>query len=282
MKKLKGLIRLMRFELPFSAGVCVVMGQMLALGHFASILEIASGFISIFSISASILVLNDYFDVETDRINAPDRPIPANIVTKTEALLFSLFLVALGLLLGYLTGVIAFATVVILLIVGFLYNRKFKKSGLFGNMMVSFSVGMTFIYGGISVGLPFSKTAWFFGVIAALVDLGEEIAADAMDVKGDLLIESNSLAIKYGKRAALTVSGFIFLCVILLSIIPFIVRWFPFIYLGPIAVMDGAIAYSTIRLLKSEGDEGRKYIRGLYLGATLGLILFMVVRLVAG
>jgi hypothetical protein len=30
MKKFKGIIRLMRFELAFSAGICVVLGQMLA------------------------------------------------------------------------------------------------------------------------------------------------------------------------------------------------------------------------------------------------------------
>ncbi|MGA8263642.1 MAG: hypothetical protein WB779_04290, partial [Ignavibacteriaceae bacterium] len=55
MKKLKGLARLLRFELPFSAGVCVVMGQLFALGKFASVFVTASGFFSVFLISASIL-----------------------------------------------------------------------------------------------------------------------------------------------------------------------------------------------------------------------------------
>ncbi len=73
--------------------------------------------------------------------------------------------------------------------------------------MVSFSVGMTFIYGALSVGLPFDLRAWFFGIIAALIDLGEEIAADAMDMEGDLLIHSNSLAIKYGRDFALKISA---------------------------------------------------------------------------
>ena len=58
---------------------------------------------------------------------------------------------------------------------------------------------MTFIYGGMSVGLPFDKSIWFFAILAALIDLGEEIAADSMDMQGDILISSNSLAIKYGK-----------------------------------------------------------------------------------
>ena len=280
MKKLKGLLRLIRFELPFAAGVCVVMGQLFALGEFAPVTITVAGFLSVFLISASILVSNDYFDIETDKINAPDRPIPSNLVSLSEALSLSIFLLIAGLVLSYLISIAALLFSVGLAVIGFLYNRKFKKHGLAGNFMVSFSVGMTFIFGGLSVGLPFNKMVLFFGVIAALIDLGEEIAADSMDVKGDLLIDSNSIAIRFGKEAALKVSVRIFFLVILLTIIPFLLKWFPVIYLIPIGIMDTAIAYSSLRLMKAEGEEGRKYIRSLYLGATLGLIIFLAMRLI--
>ncbi len=278
MNKLIGLIKLLRFELPLSAGICVVMGQMFALGKFASIFLTISGFVSVFLISASILVLNDYFDVETDKINAPHRPIPSNLVTPNEALFFSIFLMLAGLLLSFLISKSVLIISIILLVIGFLYNRYFKKSGLPGNLMVSFSVGMTFIYGSASVGMPFNKLALYFGVIAALVDLGEEIAADSMDVKGDMLIDSNSLAIKFGKTTALKISGSIFLLVILLSLVPFILNWFSIIYLIPIGIMDISIAYSSLKLLNSKNEEGRKFIRWIYLGATFGLIVFLVMR----
>lgn len=279
MKKLNGLFRLIRFELPFAAGVCVVIGQLFALGRFAEISIILAGFFSVFFISASILVSNDYFDIETDKINAPDRPIPSNLVSLSEALSLSVFLLIAGLVLSYLISITALLFSSGLAVIGFLYNRKFKRNGLAGNLLVSFSVGMTFIFGGLSVGLPFNKIVLFFAVIAALIDLGEEIAADSMDVKGDLLIDSNSIAIKYGKKAALKISVRIFFLVILLTIIPFLLKWFPVIYLIPIGIMDTAIGYSSLRLLKAEGEEGRKYIRNLYLGATLGLVVFLVMRL---
>lgn len=279
MKKLKGLFNLIRFELPFSAGVCVLMGQMLTLGEFASAFLSISAFLSVFFISASILVLNDYFDIETDKINAPHRPIPSGLVSATEALRLSIFLLAVGLVLSLTISVLAFVCSAALLIIGFLYNRKFKKSGLPGNLLVSFSVGMTFIYGGVSVGLPFNKIVLFFGLIAALIDLGEEIAADAMDAKGDMLINSKSLAINFGRETALKVSAYIFLCVIILSFVPFLITWFSPIYLFPILLMDIAIGYSTLKLLKSRNDEGRKYIRWIYLGGTFGLIVFIVMRI---
>ncbi len=280
MNKIKGLFKLLRFELPFSAGVCVVMGQLLALGEFATVSIIVFGFMSVFLISASILVMNDYFDIETDKINAPHRPIPSKIVTPNEALHFSLLLLFAGILFGYLVSVTVLLISIVLAIIGFLYNRYFKKSGLPGNLMVSFSVGMTFIFGGATVGLPFHKMVLFFGAIASLIDLGEEIAADAMDMKGDRLIKSNSLAIKYGRSTALRISVFIFFFVVLLTFVPFIIKWLSLIYLVPIGIMDVSIAYPALRLLKSKNDEGRKYIRLIYLGAISGIIIFIVMRLI--
>jgi geranylgeranylglycerol-phosphate geranylgeranyltransferase len=280
MNKIDGLLKLLRFELPFAAGVCVVMGQMLALGKFASPLITSFGFISVFLISASILVFNDYIDIETDKINAPHRPIPSGLVSPPEALAFSLLLVFAGLLISYLINIKVFLISILLAIIGFLYNRYFKKSGLPGNLMVSFSVGMTFIYGGAAVGFLFNKAVLFFGLIAALIDLGEEIAADAMDIEGDRLISSKSLAIKYGASKAVKISVSIFLLVVILSFVPFILNWFKLIYILPIGIMDLSIIYPAIRLLNSSNEEGRKFIRWIYLGAITGIIIFIVMRLI--
>ncbi|MFH1194254.1 MAG: UbiA family prenyltransferase [bacterium] len=280
-RKIKGLFKLLRFELPFAAGICVVLGQSLASGKIASVQITAIGFFSVFFTSAAILVLNDYFDVETDKINAPHRPIAANVVTKTEALAFAIILFIAGLILGYFISIPALICTAALSLIGFLYNRGFKKYGVYGNLMVSFSVGMTFIYGGITVGIPFDKAVWFFAIIASLIDLGEEIAADAMDAEGDKLIESHSIAIKYGKSTALKISGLIFGTVILLTIIPFVTGWFKLVYFLPFSLMDVAIGYSTIRLIRPEEREVRKLIRVIYLSGTIGLLIFLIMR-VAG
>lgn len=263
-----------------SAGICVVMGQLLALGEFAPLSITISGFFSIFFISGSILVFNDYFDVETDKINAPHRPIPSNIISPAEALSVAIFLLFGGLILSYWISLTALLFSIASTIIGFLYNRVFKKSGLPGNLMVSVSVGMTFIYGGATVGFPLNKIVLLFGLIAALVDLGEEIAADAMDIRGDQIIDSRSLAIKYGKKKALRISYIIFSFVILLTLVPFFLQWLPGIYVVPFLIMDMAVAYSSFKLLKSKNDEGRKFIKWIYLWATFGLVIFLIMRLI--
>jgi hypothetical protein len=43
--------------------------------------------------------------------------------------------------------------------------------------------------------------------------------------------------------------------------------------------MGASIAYPAFRLLNSENDEGRKYIRWIYLGAIAGIIIFLIMRL---
>ncbi|PKM97348.1 MAG: prenyltransferase [Elusimicrobia bacterium HGW-Elusimicrobia-3] len=274
----KGLLRLIRPELPVSAGVCTVLGQMFALGALPGAGLAAAAFGAIFLTSGAILVLNDYFDVETDRVNAPQRPIPSGQVSPGAALAFFFALTAGGLALAALTGPATLGAAVLLGVIGFLYNRFFKKSGLPGNLMVSFSVGMTFVYGGLSAG-ALNRVVLLFAAVAALVELGEEIAADAMDAEGDRLIGSRSLAIVRGRRCALRVSAVSFALVMILTLVPFALGWFAPVYLLPMAVIDGSILFFGLGLLRSSGQEGRAHIRGIYLGATAGLIIFLFMRL---
>src|SRR5215467_13194681 len=100
--KILGLFRLFRFELPFTAGVCVILGELLALGKFPNMEELILGFLSVFFISAAALILNDFFDIESDKVNAPERPLPAGLVTKREVVLLACAVTVLGLTASYL------------------------------------------------------------------------------------------------------------------------------------------------------------------------------------
>ena len=276
--RLLGIFRLFRFELPFTAGICVILGQLLAIDQFPPISIMALGFLSIFCISATALILNDYFDLETDRVNSPERPLPSGIVTKQDVVLLSIGVAMLGLIASYLISFAALLISLFVWMIGFLYNWRFKRSGLWGNLMVSFSVGMTFIFGGISVSVQFAKMVWFFAVIVALINLGEEIAADAMDVQGDRQAGSQSLAVVLGPERALRISAAIFMAVVGISSLPFWRGWLEWIYLFPIAIMDGVILYSTAQLLNPQTADRRRYVRWIYLGGLAAILIFILIR----
>lgn len=233
-----------------------------------------------FFISATSLILNDYFDLEIDKINAPERPLPAGLVTERQVILLSIIVAVLGFITDYLISLEALLVIIPVWAVGFLYNWKFKKAGLIGNLMVSFSVGMTFIFGGIAVNKPFETIVWFFAVILMLTDLGEEIAADAMDIEGDLQAGSRSLALVVGCENALKISGVIFLLVVAASSLPFLLGWLEWIYLFPILLMDLVILYSTGKLLDSKTVNRRIYIRWIYLAGLVAFLIFIIIRMV--
>ena len=278
-KRTLGLFHLFRFELPFTAGVCVILGELLALGTLPDITEVLLGFLSVFFISATALILNDFFDIESDKINAPDRPLPSGLVTKRDVIVLSSVVTALGLIAAYLISLEALLLAILAWTVGFLYNWRFKKTGLPGNLMVSFSVGMTFIFGGVAVGLPFEKTVWFFAIMVFLINLGEEIAADAMDVAGDRQAGSRSLPVLFGRENALKISASIFLLVTVSSILPFLLGWMEWAFIFSFLLMDGVILYSTIKLLDSRIPNRRKYIRWIYLGGLAAILIFIILTL---
>lgn len=276
-KKMKAVIQIFRPELPFAAGICVVLGEFIALGKFPALSEIALGFLCGFLISGSAIVLNDYYDLEVDKVNAPDRPLPSGLITPSEAILLTALATLVGLAASLFLGFPSFLLCTIFWLIGFLYNWRFKEAGLIGNLMVSSSVAITFILGGIAVGQPWNKIVWCFALIAFFIDLGEEIAGDAMDMEGDQKRDSKSIAIRYGKKFALAISGTCFTLVVLLSFVPTFFGWLGMSYLFMIAIMDLIICVFTMRLMKSKTpEEGRTSMRQIYMGALFGMLAFVV------
>jgi len=281
-RKIKGVIQLFRPELPFSAGVCVVLGEIVALGNFPSIREAMLGFVCGFFISGSALVSNDYFDLEVDKVNSPNRPLPSGSVSPSETIILAVVTMLIGLTASFAIGISALILSLVFGIVGILYNWRFKQAGLLGNLMVAASVAITFILGGLAVGRPFYPLVWLFSLTAFLIDLGEEIAGDAMDIEGDKQRASKSIAIRYGKNIALRVSASIFFLMVLVSFLPYIFGLLGIAYLATISFANLITIFSTVKILKSQTpEEGRKYMRWIYVGATFGMLAYIVAQFFA-
>jgi len=268
---------LFRPELPFAAGVTVLMGEIVALGGLPSVREAFLGFICAFLLSASALILNDVFDLEVDRVNAPERPIPSGAVTVRDAIGLSVPVILGGLAAALAISFPTFIFAIFIWVIGFLYNWKFKRSGLPGNLMVATSVGSCFILGGMAVGQANSRLLWLMALGAFLIDLAEEIAGDAMDMEGDKLLGSRSLALRFGRTTALRVSAGIFALLFILTPLPLIFGWMGIQYLLAILVADSVLVFFTIKLLRSkDSKEGVFAMRGIYLGFTAGMIVYIL------
>jgi geranylgeranylglycerol-phosphate geranylgeranyltransferase len=280
-KRIKGLIRLFRPELPLAAGICVTAGQILSSGSVPPWQTGILGFVCAFAISSSALILNDYFDYEVDRINAPDRPLPSGAVSRADVLWLTAVTTLVGLATALALGIDAFFIGVIFWLIGFLYNWRYKQTGLAGNLMVSASVGVTFVLGAVTMQAPWNGIVWIFSLMAFCIDLGEEIAGDAMDMEGDKKRGSRSIALLKGKKFALKISIALWGMVIILSLLPALLSWLGGSYLVMILITDCVLVFFSLKLVKSQTPEsGRQAMRGAYLGATLGVLAFLIGRFI--
>jgi geranylgeranylglycerol-phosphate geranylgeranyltransferase len=280
-KKMRGMIRLFRPELPLAAGICVIAGQVLASGRLPPLQIGILGFLCGFALSSAALILNDYFDYEVDLVNAPDRPLPSGAVSRPEVIGLTAVTTLVGLAAAWVLGTDALLISIVFWVIGFLYNWRYKQTGLPGNIMVCASVGVTFILGAVTMQAPWNGVVWTFALMAFFIDLGEEIAGDAMDMEGDKKRGSRSIALLKGRRFALHVTVILWGVVVLLSSLPALMGWLGAGYLVTILITDGVLAYFSVRLLQSQTPQaGRKAMRGAYLGATLGIVAFLVGRFI--
>ena len=128
--------------------------------------------------------------------------------------------------------------------------------------------------------MPTDGIVWWFGLLATVFDLGEGIAADAMDIEGDNLIGSRALAIMIGPPNALKVSAGVFPGVRVVSVVPFFFGWLDLNYLIPLGLMDLNIAYSLYRLSEPGADTPRRFVRWIHLGGSLSIFIFIMMQLV--
>ncbi len=279
-QKIGGALQLFRPELPLAAGMCVVIGEVLALGTLPDLRVLALGFACGFFLSGSALITNDYFDLEVDRINAPQRPLPSGRVSPAEALALGIGVAVIGLAAALAISPLALGISLIVWILGFVYNWRLKAAGLWGNLSVAVSVGVTFVLGGVAVGQAWTPTVWLFGLIAFCFDLAEEIMGDAMDAEGDQQRGSKSIAITRGRPFALRLAGLLIGGVMLLTFL--LALGFGSLRFSIIVVTCDIIGVYFVReLLRSQtAAEGRKAMRGLYLTASVGLLVFLISALI--
>lgn len=274
-RKARALTELARADLVFGAGLFVVAGEVLALGRLPSPKMALLGFLAGLFVSGSANIANDYFDREVDRVNRPGRPLPSGRVTVAELRALFLAFSAAGLVVATLLGPAVLMLAALAWGIALLYNVRAKEYGSFGNLAVAFCVSLTVVLGGLAAGAV-NGLVLLFAALAFLFDLGEEIASDAMDLEGDRVRSSRSIAARAGRAFALRLSGVSFSCFIALTFLPFITGWLGPVYLALTVGAAPIMAYLTARLVRSPTiAEGRVFVRRLYLAWGLFVVVFV-------
>jgi len=179
-------------------------------------------------------IINDIGDLESDRINHPQRALPSGIISTERArtLAFLFLVVSLLLMIGLngLSRVIVMASIILVI----WYNLKIKHTAYWGNLVVSLLGGLTFLLGGATYGWDAAMAMpgpLIPAVFALLMHFGREIIKDIEDRAGDTQTGSRTAPVRDGITGPMILAGILFMLLIAASLAVYQVGWFNRLYL---------------------------------------------------
>lgn len=170
-------------------------------------------------------VINDYFDIKTDSINKPSRPLVGKKISRRASIALHFWLnaagVASGLYVAYVVHVFSFA-LIFPIAAGLLwfYSVSYKRQLLVGNILVAALTGIIpmlvlvfelpllnkeYLPELLKLGLNFNVLVYWvggFAFFAFILTLIREIVKDMEDFEGDAVVGRNSLPLAFGLESA--------------------------------------------------------------------------------
>ncbi|MFH1237461.1 MAG: UbiA family prenyltransferase [Candidatus Aenigmatarchaeota archaeon] len=224
--------------------------------------------VAVIAITGAGNVINDYCDVEADKVNRPRRPIPSGAVSKRGALVFAVLLFALGsfcaLTISWACFFIALFNTLLLVV----YSWTLQHKVFIGNITVGYLVGSVFFFGAAAffngrIGIALVLTA-----LAMMVNVSREIVKDMEDMEGDrksflkriassgkkrgerFKMTDDGARLRYNERMMIVISIFCLLVAVALSAVPYYFGYLRASYVIVILAADALFVsciYSVLR-----------------------------------
>jgi geranylgeranylglycerol-phosphate geranylgeranyltransferase len=168
------------------------------------------------------------------------------------------------------------ALAVVALIISVIYITVGKGTGLPGNFLVSATVVIPFIYGGLAVGQLQTSTLLFVAIVF-FSNTGREITKGIVDVEGDKSHNIKTIAVRYGERTAAIVASLFSLVAVCLSPLPWVLGIVSDLFIVPVIITDIGLVVSAFLLLRDYSKQNAKKMKNLSLAWFItGLLAFIL------
>ena len=241
----------------------------------ASLIRLLLAAVSASLIGGAANSLNDVYDVATDRVNRPERPLAGGRVSLRQARMLWAAATALGIILAFLVSFVHVFIAVAAAAALFAYNAKVQRIPMAGNVVVSALVAATLLYGSLAVSVV--SPAWIGAAFALLTTLAREIIKDIQDMRGDRAAGVRTLPLMIGTRpAAITASG-ILAATIFLAPLPYLYGGYGGGYL--LLVLGASVLFfqaAWLLIRSARAADASRLTKG---GMILGLLALAVAAL---
>ncbi|HEY4061410.1 MAG TPA: geranylgeranylglycerol-phosphate geranylgeranyltransferase [Puia sp.] len=249
-------------------------------------------------IAAAGYIINDYFDLNIDRVNKPDKLVVDKIIKRRWTILWHWILSGLGVLLGFYVswrlqnlpvGLANLGCVILL----WFYSTTFKKKLLIGNVVISLLTAWVILVLYVS---EFSLSAFrdpgyhtllsrlfkfaiLYGGFAFIISLIREVVKDIEDIEGDERYGCRTMPIVWGVNVAKVFAG-TWLVVLTGSLL--IIQFYALQYgwwlvvLYCLALLIAPLCWILRKLYRAQGKRDYHLLSSVIKGVMLAGILSMV------
>jgi len=276
MAKGSALISLIRPVNSVMIGFAVIVGVAVVEPSKILSLESMLGFFTGFFVSSYSMVINDVYDIEIDRINSPNRPIPSGTMSLMQANMFAAVLLLIGFASASFISLTNIAVAALFGLIAWGYSYWGKKRGLSGNMMVAASMAVPYVFGGVAIGKGSDVMLWSLALTSFLAGTGREVVKTISDVEGDKARDVRSIAITKGEKMASRIGALFFLAAVSTSLLPLMLGITGIVYAVLVLVTDAFFIYISAKIIRNYSVEGAIKVKKLALGGMmLGLLAFL-------
>lgn len=244
---IKGLYKISRPMSTLTGVLAVILGGYVAgTGAWD---KIALAALATLFVSAAANAWNDYRDIDIDRINQPQRPLPSGMVSPRAALNFSITLAILSIVLAAFISPLALGIAVASNALLYVYSVWLKSTVLLGNATVALISAMSPVFGGVAAGNV--RPSLWLGAIIFVGILGREVLKTLADYDGDLAHHVRTISTSIGPRAARTMFFCLLGATAIVMMMPYYLGYYEPIYAYIVALGVFPVAlYVIIRVTR--------------------------------
>jgi len=219
-------------------------------------------------------LVNDFYDIEIDKINNPLRSLPSGKADRKWVIILAISLLIISMIFALSINLTVFLLVLVVSILLFVYAAYFKKT-IIANPIVSLITGLSFVLGGIVSKNPICIFPFIFSFF---IHMPREIIKDIIDIKGDRENNVSSMPILLGIEKASVISTFFIGILCILLPLPYIFELLSIKYMI-IALIFAypLLVYCLVKLLKKPVDcEFTNLSRVLKVAMGIGLAAMII------
>ncbi|OKH23018.1 ubiquinone biosynthesis protein UbiA [Hydrococcus rivularis NIES-593] len=158
----------------------------------------------LFCMTAAACAINDYWDLNKDRINHPNRPLPSGRLSIEQAWWAAVVLFTCALIAAIPLGLYSFILVAVSIVLLWNYSHLLIYSGILGNVLVAAIIAFLILLGSLVAGKPFAMI-YPLGFLFCYA-LARELIWDVHDAKGDRDYGIITVANRWGEQTAFSIA----------------------------------------------------------------------------